>query len=65
MGVVAFCLMLMVAACGSAGSNEEEQDDDSQFPEPPGRPGTVQVDSATVSSMDARAVPVYMTMPST
>jgi hypothetical protein len=70
MGGIALCLMLMVAACGSAGSNEEE--DDSTFPEPPGRPGTVQVDSATVSSTTVsnttvsstdHAVPVDATMP--
>ena len=65
MGGIALCLMLMVAACGSAGSNEEE--DDSTFPEPPGRPGTVQVDSATVSSTTvsstAHAIPVDATMP--
>jgi len=62
MGVLALCLMLMIAACGSAGSNED--DDDSQFPEPPGRPGAVQVDSATVSGMDASVVPLYVATPS-
>lgn len=60
MGAIMLCLMLMMAACGSAGSNEEE--DDSQFPEPPGRPSAVQVDSAAMSSVK-RAVPVYATTP--
>jgi hypothetical protein len=64
MGALTLCLMLLMTACGSSGSNEEE--DDSQFPEPPGRPSAVQVDSVTASSTissTGSAVPVYATTP--
>jgi hypothetical protein len=39
------CLLVLFAACGSSGSNEPPDENDGNFPEPPGRPGTVQVDS--------------------
>jgi hypothetical protein len=46
-GALTLCLLILFAACGSSGSNEPPDDNGDTFPEPPGRPGTVQVDSTT------------------
>ncbi|WP_143815350.1 hypothetical protein [Longibacter salinarum] len=47
-GVLTICLLVLFAACGSAGGNEPPEDDDT-FPEPPSRPSSVQVDSTGAS----------------
>lgn len=59
-GVLMLGLMLSIAACGSAGSNEDDDNDDATFPEPPGRPGSVQVDSTNTNHVSSQAARVFM-----